>query len=187
MSRRFSHVVGVDDAPFPKGHRGDVRVVATVFCETRLEGLLSGKIRRDGANSTRALAELIGGSRFAAHLQAVLLQGIALGGFNVVDIHALSERLGMAVLVVARRLPDMAGVKRALIERVPGGARKWALIERAGPMEPSAGVFIQRAGISLAEVLIERLAIHSRVPEPLRAAHIIAGGMTTGQSPRGRV
>lgn len=186
--RRLSHVVGVDDTPFSREHRGDVRIVATVFCAARLEGVLVGRVRRDGVNSTRALAELIGGSRFAAHLQAVLLQGIALAGFNVVDIHALSAQLSLPVLVVMRKRPGMEGVRRALLERVPGGPRKWALIERAGAPEPVANVFVQRANLSReeAEALIRSLAVHSNIPEPLRAAHIIAGGMATGES-RGRV
>jgi hypothetical protein len=188
LDRRFSHVVGVDDSPFDHSHRGDIPVVATVFSGARLDGILRAKIRRDGVNSTRVLYRLFAQSRFSSHLQAVLLQGIALGGFNVVDIQALSSWLSLPVLVVARRRPDLDGVKRALLTRVPGGARKWSLVERAGPPEPAAGVFVQRAGLTLkeAERLISDFAVHSRIPEPLRAAHIIAGGFATGES-RGRV
>ncbi len=67
-----------------------------------------------------------------------------------------------------------------------GGRRKWRLIERLGPMQPAAGVFVQRAGIELGEAtaLIERLAVHGRMPEPLRVAHMIAGGVTAGESRR---
>jgi endonuclease V-like protein UPF0215 family len=54
-------------------------------------------------------------------------------------------------------------------------------------MEPVAGVFVQRAGLSLAdaEPVVRRLAVSGRIPEPLRTAHLIAGGLATGQS-RGR-
>lgn len=176
--------MGVDDAPFARTHRGDVLVVATVFSGQRLEGVLSGCVRRDGDDATRALDELVARSRFARHVQAVLLQGIALAGFNVIDIHELAGRLGRPVLVVARRQPDLAAVRRALIEHVPGGPHKWALIERAGPMEPAGGVFVQRARIGRAEAvaLVSQLQIHGKLPEPLRVAHLIAGGVTTGES-----
>jgi endonuclease V-like protein UPF0215 family len=182
-----AHVVGVDDAPFAREHGGNVPVVATVFSRLRLDGVLVGRVRRDGADATRALAALIGGSRFAAHLQAVLLQGIALAGFNVIDLAGLHAALGLPVLVVARHRPDLASIERALRLHVPGGARKWRLIERAGPMEPVAGVFVQRAGLSLsdARALVGRLAISGRIPEPLRVAHLIAGALATGAS-RGR-
>jgi len=106
----------------------------------------------------------------------------------VVDIGALHRTLGLPVLVVARRQPRLALVRRALLERgVPGGARKWALIERLGPMEPAAGVWVQRAGLSLeqAAAAVTRLAVHGHVPEPLRVAHLVAGGVATGES-RGR-
>jgi len=184
----FSHVVGVDDAPFDRAHRGDVAVVGAVFSGLRLEGILASRVRRDGANATRALAAMIGGSKFRPQLRLVLLQGIALAGFNVVDIGALHRALGLPVLVVARRQPRLALVRRALLERgVPGGARKWALIERLGPMEPAAGVWVQRAGLSLeqAAAAVTRLAVHGHVPEPLRVAHLVAGGVATGES-RGR-
>jgi len=181
---KHSHVIGVDDAPFAREHRGDVLVVATAYSGLRLEGVLSTKVRRDGRNSTSALASMIVSSRFARHTQAVLLQGIALAGFNVVDIHALHALIRIPVLVVARKLPNREAIREALLEHVPGGARKWALIERAGLMEPVAGVFVQRAGISLGDAadLVTRFAAHGNIPEPLRTAHFIAGGVTTGES-----
>ncbi|NIW37834.1 MAG: DUF99 family protein, partial [Gemmatimonadetes bacterium] len=80
-------------------------VVGAVFSGLRLEGVLTGRVRTDGANSTRVLAEMVATSKFAPQLQLVLLQGIALGGFNVIDLSGLHERLGIPVMVVARRQP----------------------------------------------------------------------------------
>lgn len=184
MSKAISHVLGVDDAPFARSHRGDVLLVGTVFCGLRLDGVVSGKVRRDGANATTAVARLVQGSRFGGHLQAVLLQGIAFAGFNVVDLPALADRLGIPAIAVSRRQPDFEAIRRALLERVRGGARKWRLIEKLGPMEPAAGVYIQRAGIGprAATRLVARLAVHSHLPEPLRTAHLIAGGLGAGES-----
>ncbi len=184
MTRRLSHVVGFDDAPFERGHRGDVPVIGAVFAGGRLEGVLSTKVRRDGTNATTRLAECLAGARFRPQLQAILLQGIALAGFNVVDLEGLHRDTGLPVLVVARRAPDLRAIRRALLDHVPGGARKWRLIEAAGPMEPLSGVHVQRCGLSLAEAegLLVALQIHGRLPEPLRVAHLIAGGVTTGES-----
>ena len=183
-SGRISNVVGFDDAPFPRAHRGDVLVVGAVFAGKRLDGVLSGKVRRDGRNATDALTGVISGSRFMAQLQAVLIQGVAFAGFNVVDLQALNRRLGLPVVAVARKAPDLEAIRRALLTRVPGGRRKWAIIERLGPMEPAAGLYVQRAGIDLAATggLLERFALNGRLPEPLRCAHLIAGGVTVGES-----
>lgn len=212
------NVIGFDDGPFPREHRGDVLLVGVVCSGTRVDGIVSGRIRRDGANATREMVKLVRESQFGEHLQAVMLQGIAVGGFNVVDVHALQKALRIPVLIVTRRLPDLASVRRALFAdtpgagsssagrpRVSGAARKWRLIEQAGALErlepsrrsmkkrasglttSSPRLFIQRAGLSLDEArrLVHDTTLHGNIPEPLRLAHLIAGGVTTGKS-RGR-
>ena len=45
------HVVGFDDAPFERDHCADVLVVGAVYAGARLDGILSCKVRRDGADS----------------------------------------------------------------------------------------------------------------------------------------
>src|SRR5690242_6973868 len=188
--RRLTNVVGFDDGPFdrtPPGTRarGGARVllVGAVCARTRLDGVISGKVRKDGTDATARVAELVRGSQFDGHVRAVLLNGIAFGGFNVVDIHALAEALERPVLVVARRPPRLALIREALA-RLPGGDRKWRLIEQAGPMERARGVLVQRVGLSLreAEDLLAATTLHGNLPEPLRLAHLIAGGITTGKS-----
>ena len=185
--RSFSNVVGFDDAPFARDHRGDVRIVGAVFARDRLDGVLVGRVRRDGANATRELVRLVADCKYAGHLQLVMLQGVALAGFNVVDVHELSQRLGLPALVVARRQPDNHAMHAALLKHVPNGHRKWRLVEQLGPMEPLRHVFVQRVGLSREEAqgVLNRFAVCGHIPEPLRVAHLIAGGIGTGQS-RGR-
>jgi len=185
--RRLSNVVGFDDGPFDRARAGaKVLLVGAVCARTRLDGVISGSVIKDGRNAAARVTELIRSSQFDRHIQAVLLNGIAFGGFNVVDIHALAAALARPVLVVARRLPRL-GLIRDALARLPGGARRWRLIERAGPMEPVAGVFVQRAGLSLPDArdLLAATTLHGKLPEPLRLAHLIAGGIVTGKS-RGR-
>lgn len=184
MTRRLSYLIGFDDAPFDREHRGDVPVIGAVFNGPRLEGVLRGKVRRDGANATRNLAALIEGSRFAPSLQAVLLQGITFAGFNVVDLVALSERVGLPVVAVCRRKPDLARIRRALLGSVPGGARKWRLIERLPPARRHGSVYLHHVNLDWAEAtaLVDRCASNSSLPEPLRTAHLIAGALVDGES-----
>jgi endonuclease V-like protein UPF0215 family len=130
---------------------------------------------------------MVGSTPFAEHIRAVLLQGITVAGFNVIDVHELHQACGLPVLVVARRRPNLQRIRRALLDHVSGGARKWRLIERAGPPEPLAGVFVQRVGLQagVAERLLSELTVHGALPEPLRIAHLIAGAVGRGTS-RGR-
>ena len=182
--RHISHVVGFDDAPFEHSYRGDVLVVGAVFAGNRLDGVISTKVRRDGVNAAQRLIDCITGSKYFDQLQAILLQGIAFAGFNVVDLQWLHQATGLPVLVVVRSLPDFLAIRNALLQKVPGGARKWRLIEAAGPMEPMDALFVQRCGITPedAATLLASMQLNSQLPEPLRVAHMIAGGVTTGES-----
>lgn len=183
-TRRFSNVIGFDDAPFPRHHRGAVKVVGAVFADRRLDGVLVGEIEKDGFDASDQLAALVQASKFYQHARLIMLQGITLGGFNVVDVFELNRRLNLPVLVVARQAPDMDAVRRALVRHLPDGAAKWALLASLGAMEPAGGVYVQRVGLSLDEATdaLVQWAHHSRIPEPLRCAHLIAGALVTGQS-----
>ena len=52
----------------------------------------------------------------------------------MVDLARLHRETDIPVLVVTRRRPRMELV-RAALEKTPGGADKWALIEQAGALE----------------------------------------------------
>jgi endonuclease V-like protein UPF0215 family len=182
--RRFSNIIGFDDCPFPQDHRGKVRVVGTVYAGLRFDGVLIGEVEKDGFDSADQLTRLVGESKFAEHAQLIMLQGIALAGFNVVDVFSLHAGLGMPVLVVSRREPDLDAIRKALFEQVPQGREKWCVIEKLGPMAAAGAVFVQRVGLSIeeAEDVITRFAIHGHIPEPLRTAHLIAGALIDGES-----
>ncbi len=208
------NVIGFDDGPFSRERRADVLLVGVVCSGTRLDGVVSGRVRRDGADATRRMIALVRESQFGEHVRAVMLQGIAVGGFNVVDVHELSVALGVPVLVVMRRPPDLEAMRKALFVHVPrmrprvrGAARKWRLIEGAGPIEPLAApsapaasrarptglrdggprLWVQRVGLSAeaARRMVLATTLHGHLPEPVRLAHLIAGGIATGRS-RGR-
>lgn len=186
MTSPITNVIGFDDAPFPTDFRGNVRLVGTICARTRLDGVVSGWVRRDGVNATQCMIEVIRNSQFNGAVRAVLLQGIAVAGFNVVDIHRLCAELSVPVVVVTRRRPRMDRVKTALFH-TPRAELKWSWIEAAGEMEKLDHVWVQRAGIGIDETraLIDATTLHGNLPEPLRLAHLIAGGVTTGKS-RGR-
>jgi endonuclease V-like protein UPF0215 family len=182
--KRFSNIIGFDDAPFSHDYVGNVPVVGTVFTGLHLTGVVIGEVEKDGTDAAANLTRLVAESKFAEHVQLVMLQGITLAGFNVVDVLALHEQLELPVLVISRRLPDLAAMKAALLTRIRRGEQKWRWIERLGPMEPAGQVYVQRVGLTTAEAVavVDRFALHSHIPEPLRTAHLIAGAIAEGQS-----
>ncbi len=183
MQKKFSNIIGFDDAPFLAGHTGKVKVVGTIYAKAQFNGVLIGEVERDGTDASEKLIELISQSKFAESVQLIMLQGIALAGFNVIDVFDLHAQLKLPVLVICRKKPDMDSIRNALLQ-MRGGKKKWSLIEKLGPMEPAANVYVQRVGLNheQAETVVKQFTITGNIPEPLRVAHMIAGAIMNGQS-----
>ena len=183
-AKRGVRVLGIDDGPAPHRRGAAVFVAGPVVrADGRLDGLLTTHIRRDGWNATDQLIRLVAESRFHPQLHAVMLDGIALGGLNVVDLPRLSEAVGLPVITVIRRRPDQARF-RAAVERLPRPAQRLAVVERAGPVHRAGAIYCQPVGLDLddARDLIQRTTHVGNLPEPIRLAHLIAGGVATGES-----
>ncbi|MBW2989119.1 DUF99 family protein [Candidatus Woesearchaeota archaeon] len=183
MYKKEIRTLGIDDSPFRKFTKGDVLVVGTLFRGGMiLDGLVSTKVRIDGRNSTEKLARMINRSKFRRQLRCILLNGIALGGFNVVDIKELNKKTGIPVIVVIRKYPDFKKIEDTLKRINKKG--KYELIQKAGPVEKTDKIYIQRKGISKekAKEIIKITCTRSLIPEPIRAAHLIAGGIVNGES-----
>lgn len=182
---RLPRVVGFDDAPFVRRPGARVPLVGAVCSGTRFEGLVWGRVRKDGWTATQEVCRLLEGGKFLEQLHAVLLDGIAFGGFNMVDLPLLAERLGLPCVAVMRRLPDLEAMERAL-RHLPRAERRLGLLRRAGPIYQLRGFTFQVQGAEpewVAQVL-ERVTDRGKVPEPLRLAHLIGAAVVTGESSR---
>lgn len=150
-----------------------------------LDGVMSCVVEVDGDDATSKIAEMLLKSKFRHQLKCIFLDGIAVAGFNVVDIHELHKRAKLPIIVVMRKRPDVEGMRKAL--RKISQEHKMTLIENAGKIFPLGKVYAQVVGTTT-EKAREFLAItctRSDIPEPLRAAHLIAAGVLKGES-RGR-
>jgi endonuclease V-like protein UPF0215 family len=178
----------VDDAPFEKRQSTPVPIVGVVMeGPDRIESVAVGGFPVDGEDVTGYLAGWIGGLRARPALQGVILGGITVAGLAVVDMAALAERLGLPVLAVTRRNPVGSDLAEAL--RAAGLEHRLALLERAPrAFGVGEGLYLAHAGTTRAEA--ERLVMSSlaksRLPEPLRVAHLIGQAIVLGES-RGRV
>jgi endonuclease V-like protein UPF0215 family len=184
--KRETRVIGIDDAPFDKRIKKDVLVVGSVFRGgSFLDGLVSTKVRVDGNNSTKKLIAMINASKFRPQLQCIFLDGIAVAGFNVIDVKRLSKETKLPLIVVIRRYPDYSKIKRALnIIKKPA---KFKLMEKAGRVHMIGDIYCQLVGLDLkkAREILKITCTRSHIPEPIRVAHIIASGIVEGES-RGR-
>lgn len=180
---RRLRTIGIDDGPFERRRRRNVLVVGAVYAGATFEGLLTTRVRQDGHNATARLAEMLAGSKFLAQLHLCLLDGLTVGGFNVVDLAELSRATRLPCLAITRRKPDMAAIDRAL-QNLSRPAHRRARMDRAGPFHAAGALWFQAAGIEpeLARRALAVSVIHGHMPESLRAAHLIARGVVEGQS-----
>jgi endonuclease V-like protein UPF0215 family len=182
------HTLGVDDAPFDKRQPGPVPIVGVAMeGHDLIESVAVGEFPVDGEAATEYLAGWIGRLRARPMLQAVILGGITVAGLGLVDVTVLSEEIALPVLVVTRH--DPAGSDLADALRAAGLAHRLAVLERTPRAYGiGAGLYLAHAGATRveAERLVAATLGKSRLPEPLRVAHIIGQAMVLRES-RGRV
>lgn len=183
MIKKEIRVLGIDDAPFNKFKRGKVLVVGAVYRGgSFLDGILSTKVNVDGNNATEKIIEMINKCKFKLQLQCIFLDGIAVGGFNVIDVKQLNKKTGIPVIIIIRRNPNLKKIKETLI-RI-NKKNKIKLIEKAGSVVSVSKIYIQLTGLSVerAKEILKIVCTRSLIPEPIRIAHLIASGVTHGES-----
>jgi len=182
-------VCGIDDAPFEFGNRNArATVIGTIVrAPGYLEGVLRFDVAVDGCDATVGIAKALSKSRFHDQIRAVMIDGIALAGFNVVDIKELSRRLGVPVITVTRDRPDMDSIESALSKYFDDWEERLRTISEIPLIEMETDhkpIFVSYAGISEEESarLIRATTVKGAIPEPIRMAHMIASGVTRGES-----
>jgi len=179
-------VLGVDDGQFVPHSKSQVHVVGIVFRGGYwLEGAMSTLITIDGFDATGNIAEMIKNSPHYRQLRVVMLNGITFAGFNVVDIKELNAQTGLPVIAVTNKKPNLKEV-RAALEHLPESKKRWNAVLNAGELlsittrDGKRKIYVETAGISRS-VAIEVLRLtstRSKIPEPLRVAHLVASGIS---------
>lgn len=186
MLKKGIRTVGIDDGPFDRNRKGNVLVVGAVYRGGEMfDGLITTRVRKDGWNATERVIEMLKRSKFLPQLHYAVLDGIAFGGFNIVDLERFHEETGLKTVVVNRCRPDLPAVKRA-IDRLSHPEERWRILRKGGEFHPIGFLWCQLRGLSREEAgeLLALTCTRSKIPEPLRAAHLIAGGLVRGESGR---
>ena len=182
-------VLGIDDGCFQPHTKGMVDVVGVVFRGGYwLDGVMRTEVEIDGMDATDKIASMIMNSPHYEQLRVVVLNGVTLAGFNVVDLKQLFNKTGLPVIAVARDKPDFEEIRKAL-ENLAEPGKRWKAMENAGRLtevktrnveEP---IHVQFVGISEKDVrrILKKTSTRSNIPEALRVAHIIASGLTRSE------
>ena len=180
-------VAGAQDGSFEPFRRGlDRPIQYTSLCLTRLrgsviQGVRLARITVDGLDATEALLNSLG----SWETDALILGGATFAGFNVVDVQRVNKETGRPVIVFSRECPDMDATKDALRKHFPDWRERWSRYEALGEIHSlkigsNPPVYYENIGCSkgFAENVLGEQAVSCRTPECVRAADLIAKGVS---------
>lgn len=156
-----------------------------------VEGVLRGEVTVDGGDATDVIASLLEDSPHREATQAVMLDGITFGGFNVVDLTRLHESCGLPVITVTRRRPDLESMESAMARHLPGAPERNRLLRAhplfSFPQEPQP-LWVSCVGATEAQArgLLRKSFVRGSFPEPLRLAHLFASAIPRAPASRSR-
>ena len=169
-----------DDGPFTRRNRY-ARLAGIVYVTPgEVTAMALRRIRVDGLDVTAAILEMLRGPGFRAGPRAILLDGIAYAGFNLVDVDALYRRTGRPVISITRRRPDYPAIRAALRAYFPDTFRaRWRRVRahRLAPYRTAAGLrYVSQVGCGGADArrLLARTTPEGGWPEPLKVARLLA-------------
>jgi endonuclease V-like protein UPF0215 family len=183
-------ILGIDDSPFSFGDGRSLVVGVLMRAPAYVEAVMTTEVTVDGSDATAKLGEMISRSRYREQIHAVMLDGIALAGFNVVDISSLHASVGIPVVTVTRDPPDYERIEVALRKHFDDWGDRLDLIRRLELVELKTHhkpLYACGVGIDQEELrtLVGISTVRGVLPEPVRVAHLIASAMVRGES-RGR-
>lgn len=180
---RVIRVIGFDDAPFIRNSGENVSIAGVVCAGTRFEGMVWGQVEQDGWDATDVILRLLLGRKFLPQLHILLLDGIAFGGLNVIDLPRLSEQLQLPCVAVMRRMPNLTAVEQA-IRRLPEPEKRLERLYHAGTIHAHPPFFFQVCGAcpKITVSVLKRITDCGNVPEALRLAHLIGAAVIKGES-----
>jgi hypothetical protein len=188
MLKSEIRILGFDDGPFKPRQREPIPVIGAIFRGGKfLDGMLRTDVEIDGDDATRKIIKLVNSSRHKQQLRVIMFDGVTLAGFNVIDIKEINRKTGLPVIVINRKEPDLKRVKRAL-KNFEDFEKRWKKILRAGKIKScvirGTKVYYQNVGLGNEETeeIIRLSSTRSFIPEPLRAAHLIATAVVKGES-----
>ncbi len=183
--KREIRIVGIDDGMFTPHSEAMVDVVGVVFRGGYwLDGFMHTKVTVDGMDATEKLVQMITTSPHHKQLRVIMLNGVTLAGFNVVDLGGLHTKTNIPVIAVTRDQPDFKEIREAL-RHLPETNKRWKAIAKAGKIirvqtrENEEPIYAHTIGLDeeTAQRILKTTSTRSNIPEPLRVAHIIASGL----------
>jgi uncharacterized protein len=185
--KRQIRILGIDDSPFTFTEKYATIIGVVMRGGEYLECVLRNQITVDGDDATQICIEMIKHTKHRKQLKVAMVDGITFGGFNILDIHHLYTSTKLPIITITRDKPDFKKIRDALKKHFVDWEKRWTIIKSEKIYEITTTynpIYVSCVGLPIDEAkeIIKLSTIRGVIPEPLRVAHIIASGITRGES-----
>lgn len=155
----------------------------------RIDGFFIEKITVDGDDSTDAIISIWKRIR-PQTLAAILLDGVTMGGMNIVDIEKLHTETGVPIICVTRKNASIESMKEVVKRHFPGNNHKMAVLSELSlvsiELKHERKVFCNLKGIEMkdAKIILGMQCVLNLLPESVRISHMLGACMKFGSSKR---
>ncbi len=204
--------LGIDDSRFRFKEGRAYLVAVQMRGHDVVEATLTDMVDVDGWDATDAVIRLVlqapafhmreyvtvegrrpepleGSAKEHMGLHAVLIDGLTVGGFNVIDVERVYEATRVPVIAVTTRNPDLGRIHRALEHNFEDWEERFRVFERNRITSVRVGTHTLHGHIAglhplqAADILAAVTKPGHRVPEPIRVADSFASSMPTDSPP----
>lgn len=163
-------------------------LVGIVAKDSIIEGVVSSRVRVNGADATKKIIGLVNKTRFKGQVRLVAVNGIGIAGLNVLDAEELRKRTKTELISVTRGKPHPEELITAL--------RSFS--KRTGEKVDDRIALVKDDVKKLSEFKLHGFYLQTSLEKSdagkfteqafhfLRLAHLIASGVAAGES-RGRL
>ncbi len=177
--KREVRIIAWDDCAF-RFRQKKVRLVGVIFRGGDfIDGMLSALVTKDGNDATAKIVSSILRSRHYDQLSYVMTNGISFAGLNILDINELYRKTRLPVIAVVRHKPDRKVFMDAL-KKFADGKNRIGIVKKTGSVIAYNDIYYQKAGLARKECeeILKITCTRSKIPEPIRVAHLIASGLS---------
>ncbi len=175
-------ILALNDSPFTLSDKKTL-VIGIIGREGVIEGVISFYVSVDGTDSTKQILRSVRKSRFADQIKVIALNGTVIAGMNVIDLPMIKKYLKVEPIAITRTKPHHKLLEDVARRRL-GKERVHAIrtLNDGLAVEKIGGYYTQR--ISKSEK--PRPGMVGLCVHLLRLAHLVASGVTRGES-KGRL
>ncbi|KAA8922380.1 DUF99 family protein [Thermoplasma sp.] len=173
--KRGIRILGIDDSPFSRNDAESSLIGVLMRIDGYIEMIEKERIHVDGTDVNDAMERLF--FKTGGVARVIMMSGISFAGFNICDIDALHEKIGIPVISIFEQGGSVDRMIDA-IEKHLGDDEKVRILRSLRPVEIINGRYLIMANLAgidpqSAREIITRNTIRGKFPEAIRVADLI--------------